>query len=63
MSNKACRSCGFPLINIDRYGELPVGCVDCNYWGRSGDTKFMTELLEDDLEALRARMRRKHPPH
>jgi hypothetical protein len=61
MSNKACPNCGFPLIKIDRYGELLVGCLDCNYWGRPGDQKLTMEMLEDDLEALRESRRRRHP--
>src|SRR5262249_4337068 len=28
-----------------------------------GDKKFIMELLKDDLDALRARMKRRHPPH
>jgi hypothetical protein len=36
-----------------------IGCVHCNYWGRPGDKKPITEMLEDDLEALRASLRRK----
>ena len=27
------------------------------------DKKLIMELLEDDLDALRARMRRRYPPH
>ena len=63
MSNKACPSCGFPLIEVDRYGELLVGCVDCNRWGHPGDKKLSLEMQEDDLEALKERRRRRHPTH
>jgi hypothetical protein len=31
-----------------------IGCIDGNRWGRPGDKKLIMELLEDDLEALRA---------
>ena len=63
MKNQACPTCGFPLMKIDYYGEVLVGCIDCNYWGCPGDKKLMMEMQEDDLEALRASMRREHPPH
>jgi hypothetical protein len=61
--NKACRYCKGPLMKIDRYGEELIGCIACNRWGRPGDKKLALEMLEDDLEALRASVRRKHPPH
>jgi uncharacterized Zn finger protein (UPF0148 family) len=63
MSNKACPRCGFPLIEVDRYGELLVGCVDCNRWGHPGDKKLTMEMHEDDLEALRESRKRRHPSH
>jgi hypothetical protein len=46
-----CPSCGSPLTKVDHYGEVLVGCVHCNYWGRPGDKKHILEMLEDDLEA------------
>jgi hypothetical protein len=60
MSNEVCPHCQQPLMEIDRYGEVLIGCIDCNRWGHPGDEKLTLELLQDDLEALRAR--RKHPP-
>ena len=48
-----------PLMKIDHYGEVLIGCVHCNYWGRPGDKRPIMEMLEDDLEALRASVRRK----
>ena len=42
-----------PLTEIDYYGELLVGCIDCNRWGKPGDKKLVMELLEADLERLR----------
>src|SRR5262245_23517360 len=51
MKNQACPTCGFPLIKIDYYGEVLVGCIDCNYWGCPGDKKLMMEMQEDDLES------------
>jgi hypothetical protein len=37
--------------------------IDCNRWGYLGDKKLIMEMLQEDLEALRASVRRKHPPH
>jgi len=55
----SCHHCYCPLTKIDHYGELLVGCINCNRWARPGDAKLIMELLEDDLEALRAmRIRR-----
>jgi hypothetical protein len=34
--------------------EAVRGCVDCNRWGHLGDKKLSMEMLEDDLQALRA---------
>ena len=47
--------CRRPLIEIDYYGERLIGCVECNRWGRPRDDTLPMQLLEDDLEALRAR--------
>ena len=58
-SNKVCRYRDRPLTKIDRYGEVLIGCVHCNYWGRPGDKRPIMEMLEDDLEALRASVKRK----
>jgi hypothetical protein len=58
-SNKVRPTCGSPLMKIDHYGEVLIGCVHCNYWGRPGDKRPIMEMLEDDLEALRASVRRK----
>jgi hypothetical protein len=54
-----CPYCSFPLTKIDCYGEILVGCVDCNRWGRPGDKTLAMELMEDDIKALRARASRK----
>jgi hypothetical protein len=53
-----CPYCQRPLTEIDYYDEVLVGCVDCNRWGRPGGKTLIMELLEDDLEALRATTRR-----
>jgi hypothetical protein len=63
MSDKVCPSCNSPLTRIDHYGEELVGCVNCNYWGRPGDKKHILEMLEDDLDALRAHVRQKRQAH
>jgi hypothetical protein len=57
---KDCLQCHAPLIEIDHYGELLVGCIECNRWGRPGDTTLVMELIDDDLQALKnARKSRK----
>ena len=53
MSDKVCPYCNGPLMKIDHYGEVLVGCIDCNRWGRPGDDKLVMELMDSDLEALR----------
>jgi len=47
-------------MKIDHYGEVLIGC---NRWGHPGDKELIMEMLQDDLEALRASVSRKHPPH
>ena len=44
---KTCRYCDRPLTKIDNYGEMPVGCIDCNRWGRPADKTLVMELMED----------------
>jgi len=48
-----CPHCRRPLIKIDYYGELLVGCIECNRWGRPGDKTLVMELIEGDLQALK----------
>ena len=50
-------------MKVDYYGEVLTGCVYCNYWGHPGDKRPIMEMMDDDLEALRARERLKHPLH
>ena len=50
-------------MKINHYGEVLVGCIDCNRWGHPGDKKLTMEMQEDDREALRESVRRRHPPH
>ena len=54
MSDEVCPYCNLPLMKIDHYGEVLVGCIDRNRWGHPGDDKLIMELMESDLEALRA---------
>jgi len=55
---KTCPHCHHPLIEIDYYGERLIGCIECNRWGRPGDATLPMQLIEDDLDGLRARRRR-----
>jgi hypothetical protein len=53
ISTLMCPYCNRPLMKIDHYGEMLVGCIDCNRWGHPGDDKLIMELMDSDLEALR----------
>jgi hypothetical protein len=44
MSNNVCPYCNQPLMEIDRYGEVLIGCIDCNHWGHPGDNRLVMEL-------------------
>ena len=48
-----CPHCRRPLIKIDYYGELLVGCIECNRCGRPGDKTLVMELIDGDLQALK----------
>jgi hypothetical protein len=48
-----CPHCQGPLTEIDYYGELLIGCITCNRWGKPDDENLVMELMEADLEALR----------
>ena len=52
-----CPYCDAPLIEIDHYGDRLVGCVDCNRWGWIGDDDLTMLLKEEDITALRGRVR------
>ena len=47
-----CDACGGRLIEIDHFGELLTGCIECNQW-RSSQLAFIVELSVEDFEALR----------
>jgi hypothetical protein len=55
MAHDDCPHFHRPLIEIDYYGDRLIGCIECNRWGRPGDDRLPMQLLEEDLEALRAR--------
>lgn len=38
-----CPYCKRPLTEIDYYGELIIGCIECNRWGRPGDKKLIMQ--------------------
>ena len=46
-----CDRCGERLIDIDRYGERLIGCVECNLWS-SSKTAFVVELSIEDFGVL-----------
>jgi hypothetical protein len=52
-----CAACNGPQIEIDRYGELLLGCVECNRWTWRDSETISMSLPEDDLEALRKRVK------
>ena len=41
--------------------ERLVGCIECNRWSWRGSNRLFMELLEEDLEALKA-IKKKRPP-
>ena len=45
-----CGTCGERLIDIDHFGELLTGCIECNRW-RS--IRSAVELSVEDFEAFR----------
>jgi hypothetical protein len=48
-----CSTCHGPIIEIDRYGELLRGCVECNRWTWRDSETISMALPEEDLEALK----------
>ena len=52
-----CPHCRRPLIEIDHYGERLIGRIECNRWSWPEGGRLFMELPEDDLEALRERVR------
>jgi hypothetical protein len=62
MRHGVCRYCKRPLMSIDYYGEVLIGCIDCNRWGYPGDKKLTMELLKYDLDVLRESVKGKPTP-
>ena len=50
-----CPRCNGPLIEIDRFGESLIGCIECNRWTwpDSGSISM------DDLYAIKATLSRR----
>jgi hypothetical protein len=40
-SDQVCPHCNRPLMKIDHYGQMLIGCIDCNRWGHAGDTNTL----------------------
>ena len=55
-----CDRCDQPLIEIDRYGERLIGCIECNCW-RGSKSAFIVELSVEDIQALREAERERPP--
>jgi uncharacterized protein with PIN domain len=53
-----CFRCNAPLIEIDRFGERLVGCVECNRWTWPGGESISMALPQEDLEELKFDKRR-----
>ena len=45
-------------MEIDHYGERLIGCTECNRWSWRGAQRLLLELPDDDIDALRERVRR-----
>jgi len=53
-----CVTAAQALIEIDHFGERIVGCMECIRWSWRGSQKLLLELPDDDIDALRERVRR-----
>ena len=49
-----CERCQQLLIEIERYGDRLIGCVECNCW-QSNKSAFIVDLSVGDIQALRKR--------
>jgi hypothetical protein len=54
---RTCPHCGGPLIEIDCYGDNLVGCTECNRWGHPWEDDLPMEMKEEDILAVRGRVR------
>ena len=53
-----CLRCNGPLIEIDRFGERLVGCIECNRWTWPDSETISMALPEDDLYVIKATLGR-----
>ena len=51
--------CDGPLIEIDRFGERLIGCIECNRWTWPDSGSITMALPEDDLHAIKATLSRR----
>ena len=49
MRDNVCRYCNRQLMSIDYYGEMLIGCIDCNRWGRPDDKDLVMQLRKTTL--------------
>jgi len=54
---ETCADCNGPQIEIERFGERLVGCIECNWWVWPTSENISLALTEQDLKALRERVR------
>jgi hypothetical protein len=47
-----CARCKRLLVEIDRYGEQLIGCLECNCW-RASKSAFIVDLSVEKIQALR----------
>lgn len=45
--SEVCPYCHGPLMEIDYHGEVLVGCVECNRWGKPGDQTLVMDPMEE----------------
>ena len=53
-----CAVCNGPQLEIERFGEQLVGCIECNWWTWPTSENICVTLTKDDLEALKANVTR-----
>ena len=54
-----CPRCNEPLIEIVRFGERLIGCIECNRWTWPDTGSISMALPEDDLYAIKATLSRR----
>jgi hypothetical protein len=50
----ACPRCNGSRIEIDRFGDRLLGCIECNRWTWPGNDSITMALPEEDLWTLKA---------